>query len=276
MSNCANKACCFKLHGDIYMREVQDPCELAGGASIVEAPLESVGIVTEMGYTNLVQTIGSKDKTLSLEDPNGCYKEIYNGTDLTLKIKCSKTSNLAKTAMAGSGASVAGAVVGETFAGSRVAANALLPFKFSGASAVVITSPVGAVAGVDYKVTPAGIKVLDGSLVLIAGTAITLNYSYPAQDRLEVGTTLGKAYEIVIDGRNIMASNTGFPTGKPFTGGFYLFKPSADKAVQLMSTNNDVLEIEISGTAFEDVNRPSTPVVAGMVPSNVGYFNIVV
>jgi hypothetical protein len=115
-------------------------------------------------------------------------------------IQCAKNSNLAVAFFGDNCDAEAGTAETEDFPASMVVGSSILPLKYIGATNVSITSPAGAVVGVDYKLTPAGIEILEGSSLI--GLDVTVQYDYSIQGRVEIGTKNNVAKEILLNAKD--------------------------------------------------------------------------
>ncbi|OQA32882.1 MAG: hypothetical protein BWY57_01609 [Betaproteobacteria bacterium ADurb.Bin341] len=94
------------------------------------------------------------------------------------------------------------------------------------------------VEGTDYRKTPAGLIVLEGSTI-VDGSTISVNYTALAAIEIEALTAVGEELNLVYDGINEV-------TGKPIVVEIYRLKPGLAKGWNLIGDDFASLEIEAS------------------------------
>lgn len=258
MSSCQSHKCCLFVKGNLSWRDVPNHC-----ADVPEeyGPFVKVGEISTFGYTPQVTKIGGQ-KSLSLEGGTTCTTTTFDGLQVSFLVRCASDSNLAVALFGGNGVKDFGSVVGEVIAGSEVAPGAYVPLDNVGAKNVVITSPSAAVLGVDYKITPAGIEIMEGTSVLVAGTSITVDYDYETQGRVEIGTKNSVEKELLFNGKD--------SEGNAIVLRLYRVSIAADGDVQFLN-ESDFVTFTITGTALNDDSRDAVEFTPGLPRSTFGY-----
>lgn len=253
---CASHSCCLFVRGNLAWRDVVDPCS-GGGVG----PFEKVGELSAFGYTPQITKIGGT-KSLSLEGGLTCSVSTFDGLNVSMTVRCASNGNLATAMFGQHGAVTDGTVTGESIDGSMVSAGAYVPLKYVGAKNVVVVSPTGAVENVDYKVTPAGLEIIEGSTVLTDGTDMIVNYSYSTQGRVEIGTRNSVEKELLFNGKD--------QEGNAIVLRLYRVDIAADGEVQWLN-ENDFITFTISGTALVDETQDAVEFSPGLPRSQFGY-----
>lgn len=258
MPSCQSRQCCVYVKGNLSWRDVPNLC-----ADTPEqyGPFIKVGEISTFGYTPQVTKIGGQ-KALTLEGGTGCTTTTFDGLEVSFLVRCASNSNLAVALFGESGVKALGSVVGEEIPGAQVAPGAYVPLEYVGAKNVVITSPAGAVQGVDYKVTPAGLEIMEGTAVLVAGTDIVVDYSYEAQGRVEIGTKGSIEKELLFNGKD--------QDGNPIVMRLYRVNIAADGDLQFLN-ETDFVTFTLTGTAMVDESREAVEFAPGLPLSNFGY-----
>lgn len=258
MSSCQSHQCCLYVKGNLSWRDVPNLCATPPEEP---GPFIKVGEISTFGYTPQTTVIGGQ-KALTLEGGTGCSTTTFDGLQVSFLVRCATDSNLAVALFGGNANKAFGSVVGETIPGAQVAPGAYVPLEHVGAKNVVITSPAAAVQGVDYKVTPAGLEILDGTAVLVAGTDIVVDYSYETQGRVEIGTRNSVEKELLFNGKD--------QNGKAIVLRLYRVDVAADGEVQFLN-EADFVTFTITGTAKVDDSREPVEFAPGLPPSQFGY-----
>lgn len=255
MTTSCQDSCCLFLRGDLLWRDVKG----CGDASD-PAPFEKVGEIRSYNHTLEVTTIG-KQKSYGLAGGFTCTAYTFDGLTVSFEVQCAKNSNLATAFFGSTCDTESGSVtVAEEFPASMVVESSILPFKYVGVSNVVVTSPAGAVLGVDYKITPAGIEILPGSA--LAGLDVSVTYAYSAQGRVEIGTKTSVTKELLLNAKD--------QDGKATVIRLYKVQIAAEGEIQWLQ-EDQFMTFTITGTAISDEDASTTEWCAGMVPSTFGY-----
>lgn len=257
MPSCQSRACCLYVKGNLAWRDVPDGC-----VDAVEpvGPFIKVGEVSTFGYTPLTTRIGGQ-KALTLEGGTTCTTTTFDGLEVSFLVRCASDSNLAVALFGSSAEKAFGSVVGEEIPGTQVAPGAYVPLQYVGAKNVVVTTPA-AVLGVDYKVTPAGIEILEGTAVLVAGTDMVVDYDYETQGRVEIGTRNSIEKELLMNAKD--------QDGNAIVMRLYRVNIAAEGDIQWLN-DTDFVTFTISGVAQSDDSQAMTEFVPGLPPSQFGY-----
>lgn len=258
MSSCQSHSCCLFVRGNLSWRDVPDFCT---DTPEEYGPFVKVGEISTFGYTPQITRIGGQ-KSLSLEGGTSCTTTTFDGLEVSFLVRCASDSNLAVALFGEAGEKALGTVVGEEIAGNEVAPGAYVPLAHVGATNVVITSPAGAIQGIDYKVTPAGLEILEGTTVLTAGTDIVLNYSYGTQGRVEIGIKNSIEKELLFNGKDT--------EGNAIVLRLYRVSIAADGDVQWLN-DAEFMTFTLTGVAQVDESRDSVEFTPGLPRSNFGY-----
>lgn len=255
MSQSCQDQCCLFLRGDLLWRDATT-CATTGDPE----PFEKVGEIRSYTHTLDVTTIG-KQKSYGLRGGYSCTAYTFDGLTVSFEVQCMKNSNMA-TAFFGETCDVAAGnvTVAEQFPASMVVDEAILPLKYIGVSNVVITSPSGAVLGVDYKITPAGIEILSGSA--LAGLDVSLTYSHKAQGRVEIGTKTSVTKELLFNGKD--------QDGNAVVIRLFKVEIAAEGEIQWLQ-DDQFMTFTVTGTAISADDAATTEWCAGTVPSTFGY-----
>ena len=254
MAESCTDNCCLFIRGDVLWRDVPK-C----GDSADPAPFEKVGEVRSYTHSLEVTTIG-KQKSFGLSGGYTCTAYTFDGLTINMTIQCAKNSNLAVAFFGDNCDTVAGTAETEDFPASMVVGSSILPLKYIGATNVSITSPAGAVLGVDYKLTPAGIEILEGSALI--GLDVTVQYDYSIQGRVEIGTKNNVAKEILLNAKD--------QDGKAIVVRLFNVELAAEGEIELFS-EDAFLEFTVTGTALASDDASSTEWCPGLIPSSFGY-----
>jgi hypothetical protein len=258
MSSCQSHTCCLYVRGNLSWRDVPNHCS---DTPEEYGPFVKVGEISTFGYTPQITKIGGQ-KSLSLEGGTTCTTTTFDGLQVSFLIRCASDSNLAVALFGDAGEKTFGTVVGETIDGNEVAPGAYVPLKYVGATNVVITSPAAAVLGVDYKITPAGIEIMEGTAVLTAGTNIVVDYQYGTQGRVEIGTKNSIEKELLFNGKD--------SEGNAVVLRLYRVSIAADGDVQWLN-DADFMTFTLTGTALVDDSRDAVEFAPGLPRSTFGY-----
>lgn len=258
MPTCQSRACCLYVRGNLAWRDVPDNC---ADESDPVGPFVKVGEVSTFGYTPQVTRIGGQ-KALTLEGGTTCTTTTFDGLEVSFLVRCASDSNLAVALFGSNGVKALGSVVGEEIPGAQVAPGAYVPLQYVGAKNVEITTPAAAVLGVDYKITPAGIEILEGTAVLVAGTDIVVDYDYETQGRVEIGTRNSIEKELLMNAKD--------QDGNAIVMRLYRVNIAAEGDVQWLS-ESDFVTFTISGVAQSDDSQALTEFVPGLPMSQFGY-----
>ena len=254
MSSCQDN-CCLFVRGDLLWRDVP-----ACDSTADPAPFEKVGEVRSYSHALDVTTIG-KQKSYGLSGGYTCTAYTFDGLTVNFEIQCAKNSNLAVAFFGDNCDAAAGSVTtAEEFKASMVVEGSILPLNYIGATNLVITSPAGAVKGVDYKITPAGIEILPGSA--LAGLDVEITYDYSAQGRVEIGTKSSLAKELLFNGKD--------QNGNAIVIRLFNVEIAPEGEIQWLN-ENEFLSFTITGTALSSDDASTTEWCPGMVPSSFGF-----
>lgn len=259
MSSCQSHQCCLFVRGNLSWRDVPNHC-----ADVPEeyGPFIKVGEISTFGYTPQITKIGGQ-KSLSLEGGTTCTTTTFDGLNVSFLVRCASDSNLAVALFGETGEKAFGAVVGETIDGNEVAPGAYVPLKYVGATNVVVTTDAGpAVQGVDYKVTPAGLEIMETSPLIVAGANLVVDYQYATQGRVEIGTKNSIEKELLFNGKD--------SEGNAVVLRLYRVSIAADGDVQFLN-DADFLTFTLTGTALVDDSRDAVEFAPGLPRSTFGY-----
>ena len=258
MSSCQSHSCCLFVRGNLSWRDVPNHC---ADEPEEYGPFIKVGEVSTFGYTPQITRIGGQ-KSLSLEGGTTCTTTTFDGLQVSFLMRCASDSNLAVALFGEAGEKAFGTVVGEEIDGNEVAPGAYVPLAHVGATDVVITTPATAVLGVDYKITPAGIEIMEGTSVLVAGTDIVVDYQYGTQGRVEIGTKNSIEKELLFNGKD--------QEGNAIVLRLYRVSIAADGDVQWLN-DTDFMTFTLTGTAMVDDSRDAVEFAPGLPRSTFGY-----
>lgn len=259
MSSCQSHQCCLFVRGNLSWRDVPDHC-----ADTPEelGPFVKVGEISTFGYTPQITRIGGQ-KSLSLEGGTTCTTTTFDGLQVSFLVRCASDSNLAVALFGENGVKDFGSVVAETIDGNEVAPGAYVPLKYVGAKNVVVTTAGGvAVQGVDYKVTPAGLEIMETSSLIVAGVELVVDYDYETQGRVEIGIKNSIEKELLFNGKD--------QEGNAIVLRLYRVSIAADGDVQFLN-DADFVTFTISGTALVDDTRDAVEFAPGLPRSTFGY-----
>lgn len=260
MSKCASEKCCLFVRGNLAWRDVVDAC---GHDAAAKKPFEKVGELSAFGYTPQITTIGGQ-KSLSLEGGTGCVVTTFDGLQISMDVRCASNSNLAVALFGDFAEIAAGTSKTQTVDRSEIAGGAYVPLNHAGATNITIVEPAGAVEGVDYKKTPAGIEILHDSTVLFAGMTedLEITYNTPLQSRLEVGTRNSVTKELLFNGKDQEGNAIVFRLYKVTIAG------SGD--IQWLN-QDDFVTFTITGTAQADDTVSPAEFATGLPKSQFGF-----
>ena len=259
MSSCTSHTCCLYMKGSLSWRDIPNHC-----ADVPEqvGPFIKVGEISTFGYTPQITKIGGQ-KSLSLEGGTTCVTTTFDGLQVSFLVRCASNSNLAVALFGENGVKNFGSVVGEAIDGNEVAPGSYIPLEHVGAKNVVVTTGAGpAVLGVDYRVTPAGLEILETSPLIVAGTNLLVDYDYETQGRVEIGTRNAIEKELLMNAKD--------QDGNAIVLRLYRVSIAADGDVQFLS-ESDFVTFTITGTALNDDTRDSVEFAPGLPRSTFGY-----
>lgn len=183
--------CCGLYRGSLYLKErgVDNAALLPVGNAEFSINQE----MTELEQPNY-QSLGG----------SACSVSYMNSMTLAMILHCMSPENLALAFLGESSRLTGGVVDDEEHVVNSV--DELVPFEHTPdkSQAIVVTNEaetVTYVAGEDYVVTSAGIKILDGDIVI--GSTIKVSYTYGKNYVLDAATISQKEFYVVFDGINV-------------------------------------------------------------------------
>lgn len=183
--------CCGLYRGSLYLKERGKQ-----GAALLPVGNAEFSITQEMAEITQqnFQSLGG----------NACSVSYMDSMTLETILHCLSPENLA-LAFLGSATKLTPTSV-EDESHEVNAVGELVPFLHAPDKThpIVVTNEGGIItytAGEDYEVTNAGIKILDGDIVL--GENILVNYVYGANYRVDAATMSQKEFYVVFDGVNV-------------------------------------------------------------------------
>lgn len=190
---------CRILAGEVFVQDL----------GVADQPLLSIG------NAQLSLAITEEEQTLpdytSLAGGNACSIKTIAGVELTGTLYDFRVSNLALAVFGEASSAVAGNVTAEALDAFTDGALNLLEHIPTAGTVDVKIGLTTYTEDTDYTVTKGGFVVIDGSALdtaILAGTgtpkhvAVTVDYSYGAEDLVEALTASGKTFRVVVQGRN--------------------------------------------------------------------------
>lgn len=235
--------CCAYFRGEFYLK-------LEGAGN----PLLPVGNSSAFSINHELTEVTQEDFT-SLGG-TACSISYINEATITMTLNCLKARNLA-LAFQGSGAFnnvAAGSVVDEAHTTSAL--DELVPLAFVPEKSTVVVMDDGAttyVAGVDYRVTSAGIVLIPGGAITI-GTNLEISYDYGINTIIQALTTSQRVYELYFDGMNSGESGDQQVALRVFR---VKFNPT--ETFNLLTTG-EFGSLELTGTILKDDTKTGTGV----------------
>ena len=245
----AEKSVCGKFSGKIFLKDLQTPLQ----------PYRFLGNATAE-LSQSVEKSSIPDYTSSAGG-NACTDQIISDVELKFKI-----SNVGRTALELALAALVnqGSVVAITNEPVRVFLDEFIPFKnLINLTVPPVVTNVGGVttyvAGVDYTVDVAGIRVITGSALAIAiaagsGTpksiALEVDYTPVARSVYEGLKASGNLYEVVIISENKVNGNAAVR--------WTFFQSSVSGANTVALIGRDFVEFEVTATLQPDTTIVTT------------------
>lgn len=259
--------CCFVGRGKIRLSKYDATCGfgpyVAGGVAAAVAdyehyPLIEVGNVSNFSLDLTVTTVEPPRNYMSLIGTSDCAPiENIDKVALKMTLHCANTANLAK-ALAGDAEEVA-AATGVTQAFNFTTLEQFIPFRDADGNvisnvdiATVSGLPAAAVDGIDYSLSPNGIKWLATSTLALP-VAFTATYDHGVYDQLQILMSTGGEYRLHFDGVNKV-------DGRAFAGELFRIKIRPGGLGSMIS--DEFLKWEIEATVLEDCCRASKPGVS--------------
>lgn len=209
----ASEQCCLIGRGKVYAREYVNTC---CDPLVTTNPnaFQFLGNISNFALNITENTRSVQDFTTS-SGGTDCSLTLIDTVTLNMDFNCYSAKNLA-LAFFGDDSEVVGGTgfVENLFVGMDLE-EAILPLTNipdEGTTPVVVTSRDGSVthvAGVDYEVTAAGIRLLPNTTIP-SGTEIVVTYDYSSADCVEMITGQSKTLEIFFDGMNCANGESAF------------------------------------------------------------------
>jgi|SRR5690554_1738692 len=181
--------CCGLYRGTFYMRDLSDP----------NAPLLSVGNAEATITQSMSETTVPNFESLG---GNACSVSYPESVGIDMTLHCTSPDNLARAFLGEAVMKDGGAVNEEEHVVNSI--DELVPLDHIPDKASIVVEDESANAytvNVDYAVTNAGIKIVEGSSILL-GSTIRVSYTYGKNWVVEAQTVGQKTFEVVLDGAN--------------------------------------------------------------------------
>lgn len=230
--------CCGLYRGSVYLKEAG--LENAALLPVGNAEFTITQAVTEITQPNF-QSLGGTN----------CKVSYTESMALEMTLHCISPENMAIAFLGSASALTPTEVEGEEHAVNAV--GELIAFNHAPdkLESIVVTDEGGSptyVAGEDYIVTNAGIKILGGDIP-VDGTVIEVNYTYGANYRLDAATMSQKEFYVVFDGVNVGESGE-----VPVVAKFYKVKFSPTDSFAFIS-GEEFASLAVVGEVLRDESK---------------------
>lgn len=181
--------CCGLYRGTFYMRDLSDP----------NAPLLSVGNAEATITQSMSETTVPNFESLG---GNACSVSYPESVGIDMTLHCTSPDNLARAFLGEAIMKDGGTVNEEEHVVNSI--DELVPLDHIPDKASIVVEDELANAytvNVDYAVTNAGIKIVEGSSIPL-GSTIRVSYTYGKNWVVEAQTVGQKTFEVVLDGAN--------------------------------------------------------------------------
>lgn len=225
--------CCGLYRGSLFLQEKNK--EGAALLPVGNAEFTITQELTEITQENF-QSLGG----------NQCAVSFINSMNLEMVLHCLSPENLAKAFMGSSTVLEGAAVEDEEHLVNAVGELIALEHTPDKSIALVVKNEAEDetyVEGEDYKVTNAGIIILDGDIVL--GENVKVSYTYGNNLKLDALTTSQKEFYVVFDGVNV-----GDGGETPVVIKFYKVKLSPTDSFAVITT--EFASLNLTGEVLRD------------------------
>lgn len=185
--------CCGLYRGTFYLKDNSNPNGALLEVGNAEATISQE--ITDIEQPNF-QSLGG----------SACKVSYTESVSLELTLHCTSPENLAIAFLGDTRQLTGAAVVNEVHPVNSI--DELIPFVHIPRkdTPIVVTNVAGTttyVVNVDYVVTNAGIRIIEGSTIPVDGTAVHVDYSYGNNWFVNAQTTAQKEFQVVLDGYNV-------------------------------------------------------------------------